>query len=111
MLVQFHLTVDGAGPMLGISLSLKAHPITHPRYWIDDPQAWTPFFDRLQDEKLVLPQKLSALRQWPSDAEMLLGQSGLKIFSRGLHHFKFVLRENRIDEAKAYVSCLLLPAR
>ena len=111
MLVHFDLTVDGTGPMLGISFSLKAHPITHPRYWVDDPQAWTPFFDRLRDEKLVLPQKLSALRQWPSDAEMLLGQSGVQIFSRGVHHFKFVLRENQIDEAKAYVSCLLLPTR
>ena len=111
MLVHIDLTVDGAGPMLGISFSSKVHPITHPRYWIDDPQAWTPFFDRLRDEKLVLPQKLSALRQWPSNAEMLLGQSGVQIFSRGVHHFKFVLRDNRIDEAKAYVSCLLLPAR
>lgn len=108
ILVHIDLTSDGAGPTLGLSFSLKQHPMNHPRYWIDDPQAWTRFFDCLRDEDFGVSEKLSGLRQWPSNAELLLSQSGAQIFSRGIHHFKFVLRENRIDEAKAYVSCLLL---
>ena len=72
------------------------------RYWLDRPGNWVAAIDRLREEGLALPEKLSALAGWPC-IEMLFGRTGMFVFVRGIHHIKLVMKTDGFEQAKAYV--------
>lgn len=99
---------DGSlGSTLGITAMIKQRFTNDPRYWIDDPEVWSPFLDALRQEEIVFSEKLDALSGWVSKPKVLFGKSGSFILMRGIHHIKLVVSEGRLAKAKAYVFMIL----
>lgn len=99
---------DGSlGSTLGITAMVKQRFTNDPRYWIDDPEVWSPFLNALRQEEIVFSEKLDALSGWVSKPKILFGKSGNFILMRGIHHMKLVVSEGRLAKAKAYVFMVL----
>lgn len=108
--IAVHLDVrsDGLGPKLGLGLYARDMAwLREGRYWLDAPSNWTAFIKSLREERLAVPEKLAALENWSSGAELLFGRSGQLVLVRGVHHVKLVATEDRIDQVKAYVFLLM----
>ncbi len=100
--VNLDVTADGPGPRLGVSFSPKMRYADDPNYWVDSPDLWAPFIDCLRGMDLVVPEKLSALAERVSGAEVLHDHSGSVILVWLIHHIKFSVRQGQIDQIKAY---------
>jgi len=108
--IAVHLDVrsDGLGPKLGLGLYARDLSwLQGGRYWLDSPSNWTPFIESMHEERLAVPEKLAALKNWSSGAELLFGRSGRFVLVRGVHHVKLVATEDRVDQVKAYVFLLM----
>lgn len=108
--IAVHLDVrsDGLGPKLGLGLYARDTSwLQSGRYWLDSPGNWTAFIDSMREERLAVPEKLAALENWSSGAELLFGKSGRFVLVRGVHHVKLVAMEDRVDQVKAYVFLLM----
>ena len=108
--IAVHLDVrsDGLGPKLGLGLYARDISwLQGGRYWLDSPSNWTAFIESMREERLAVPEKLTALENWSSGAELLFGRSGRFVLVRGVHHVKLVATEDRIDQVKAYVFLLM----
>jgi len=108
--IAVHLDVrsDGLGPKLGLGLYARDIAwLQGGRYWLDAPSNWTAFIESMREERLAVPEKLAALENWSSGAELLFGSSGRFVLVRGVHHVKLVLAEDRVDQVKAYVFLLM----
>ena len=97
-----HLDVEasGIGPQLGLSFAQAQE-------WAFDGRHWTALFDGMRAQNLAVPDKLSALAEWPSGPETLLGQSGGYMLIPCIHHVKYVLVGGRVAQVKAYVAWLV----
>lgn len=108
--IRFDLDAHGLGSTLRLGLYSKKRAADDPRHWVDSSQAWDPFLSRLQETLAPDPEKLSALSQWQSPPEVLIGRSGILFLLRGIHHIEVVLRHDCIDDVHANVFCLLCPS-
>ena len=100
--VGFDVEADGVGPALG--LSFFAQETQFPK----DIQIWRPLMDGMSEDRLVVPEKLSALADSWLGSEALFGASGPVVLVRGIHHIKFKVIGDRIEQVKAYVFLLML---
>ena len=100
--VHFDIGENGVGPKLGLSCFARETE------WLKDVRHWSALFDALREEPIVVREKLSALADTSSGAEVLFGRSGAITLLRGIHHIKLVLTENRLEQVKAYVFLLLM---
>lgn len=107
--VNLDVTGNGLAATLGLNFMTKPRAVNDPHYWIDHPQQWRAFLDYLNDSGCAVADKLSALGEWTTGLKTLFGKSGPFLLIRGIHHFKFVFREDHSDKIKAYVYCLICP--
>ena len=107
-----HLDVhgDSLGPKLGLSFLAKERRASDPRYWLDSPDLWTAFVDGLRETGLAVPAKLDALGDWSRGPTTLFGDSGVFVLLRGIHHFKLVLENGQVEQAKGYAFMVLIAA-
>ena len=103
--VHLDVHADGVGPRLGLSFYAREGQ------WLKDIQHWIPLIDGIREQRLAVPTKLSELTDSWAGAETLFGKSGPIVLVRGIHHFKFVLVDDRIEQVKAYVFALMLGLR
>ena len=100
--VHFDMQANGVGPTLGLSFYAKEGQ------WLKDIRHWTPLIDGISEDGLAVPEKLSALTEAWSGAQIVFGRAGPLILVRGIHHIKFTVIEDRIEQVKAYVFMLML---
>ncbi len=103
-----HFTVDagGMGPMLELHIFSQNRMYDH-QGWFKDKQYWTALMDGIRREGFADPEKLSELAKWSSGAKTLFGKSGPFVVLQRIHHFKFVLIEDRIHRVKGHVFLLM----
>ncbi len=101
---------NSLGPTLGLTFIVKQRYTNHPRYWLDGPGEWDPFLNALRQEELIVPEKIQALGDWVVKPSSLFGRSGRFILLRGIHHIKLVIRNGKLNGAKAYVFLVLSAA-
>ncbi|MDE0153328.1 MAG: hypothetical protein OXN23_05625 [Gammaproteobacteria bacterium] len=100
--IHYDVAENGVGPTLGLSFFAKEGQ------WLKDVRHWTPLIDSIREEQLAVPEKLSELVAWSSGSEPLSGKSGSFVLVRGIHHIKFTLVDDRVEQVKAYIFLLLL---
>ncbi len=98
--IHLDMKASGIGPQLGLSFAQA-------REWALDGRHWTALIDGMRAQRLAVPDKLSALAQWSSGPEMLLGQSGGHMLIPCIHHVKYVLAGGQVAQVKAYVAWLV----
>ena len=98
-----HLDVQaaGVGPALGVSVYARD------TQWLKDIEPWIPLIDSLRRKGLAVPEKLSALANSWSGAEVVFGRRSTFLIVRGIHHVKLVQAGDRIEQVKAYVFFLV----
>lgn len=100
--VHLDVETDCVGPALGLSFYAGKTG------WVDDIQCWRPLVDGIREDGLAAPEKLSALADsWPG-VNSVFGASGPFVLVRGIHHVKFTVTGDHVDQVKAYVFMLLL---
>ena len=108
---HFDVYREGLGTRLGLSFfsqpntTLKA--IRSGSYWLDRPDYWTAILREFKDQYPTVPEKLDALSDWSPEPRMLYGPGGAFLLIRGIHHFKLVIEEEKISQAKAYVFMMI----
>ena len=105
--VHVDIRDGGLGPTLGLSLFTRDREPKDGRYWLDRPDYWTALIDAIRERDLAVPEKLSELARWSSNAETLFCESGAFVLMRGIHHIKLVVSGGRIDQVKGYVFLLM----
>ena len=80
--VHFDVQAHGVGPRLGLSLFARE------AQWLKDIRHWTALIDAMREQRLAVPEKLSARAGSSSGAESLFGKSGAFLLLRGIHHIK-----------------------
>ena len=105
--VHFDVHAKGLGPALGLSFVTQDRDPEEGRYWLDNSRYWTALIDGMCEDGLGIPEKLSEVAKWPSEAEILFDESGALVLLRGIHHIKLVLKKDRVDKVKAYVYLLM----
>ena len=98
---------EGVGPTLGLTLIVKQRYTEDSSYWLDDLTDWEPFLEALNDEALMVPEKVAALADWVSKPTSLFAKTGRYVLLRGIHHVKLVVSGNHLRQAKAYVFLVL----
>ena len=104
--VHFAVGADGVGPTLELHIFSQNRMYEH-RGWFKEKLYWSALMDALRQEGLAVPEKLSELAKWSSGAKTLFGRSGLFVVLQRIHHFKFVLTEDRIHQVKGHVFLLM----
>ena len=99
--VHLDVQTDGVGPTLGLSFYAREGE------WLKDIRHWTPLIDGICEDGLAVPEKLSALADSWSGSETLFGRAGTCVLVRGIHHIKFTVVGDRIEQVKAYVFLLI----
>ena len=107
--INIDVYANGIGPRMGLSFGTKTKTPDDPQYMFDTPQQWKEFLLCLKKGNYAVSEKHSALSRWTPTPEMLLGRSVAMNLIRGIHHFKLVVLNNRVNEVKAYIYCMLLP--
>ncbi len=100
--VHFDVQATGVGPTLGLSFFAREAE------WLKDVRHWIPLIDGLREQRLAVPEKLAALADSSSGAEMLFGKSSPFLLLRGIHHIKLVLKGDCVEQVKAYLFLLML---
>ena len=100
--VHFDMQPDGVGPTLGLSFYAREGQ------WLKDIRHWTPLIDGICEDGLVVPEKMSALADAWSGADTLFGRAGPFVMVRGIHHIKFTIIGDRIEQVKGYVFMLMI---
>ena len=99
--VHFDMQADGVGPTLGLSFYARKGQ------WLKDIRHWIPLIDGIGEDRLAVPEKLAALADSWSGSETLFGRAGTFVLVRGIHHIKFTVIGDRIEQVKAYVFLLM----
>lgn len=99
--VHYDVTENGVGPKLGLSFFAQEGQ------WLKEIRHWTPLIDGIHEDQLAVPEKLSELVAWSSGSDALPGKSGSFVLVRGIHHIKFTLVDDRIEQVKAYIFFLI----
>ena len=60
----------------------------------------------MREKQLAVPEKLSELLTW-SGSENFSGESGPFALVHGIHHIKFTLVDDQVEQVKAYVFFLM----
>lgn len=105
--VNIDVVEDGVGPTLGLTLIVRQRYTKSSRYWLDGLTDWQPFLGALDNEDLVVSEKVAALADWVSTPTTLFAKSGRYVLLRGIHHIKLVISGGRLRQAKAYVFMVL----
>ena len=100
--IHFDLDSNGVGPRLGLSLFARE------AQWLKDIRHWTALIDAMREQRLAVPEKLSALAGSSAGAEALFGKSGAFLLLRGIHHIKLSFAGDRVEQTKAYVFLLMM---
>ena len=100
--VHFDMGEGGVGPRLGLSFFAREAE------WLKDVRYWAALIDGIGEQGLAVPEKLPALAKTSSGSETLFARSGAFVLMRGIHHIKFVLSGDRIEQVKAYVFLLMM---
>ena len=100
--IHFDVKAHGVGPRLGLSLFAREAE------WLKDIRHWTALIDAMREQRLAVPEKLSALAGSSAGAESLFGKSGAFLLLRGIHHIKLSFAEDRVEQTKAYVFLLMM---
>ncbi len=100
---HFDVGPGGVGLPLGVSFYARD------TQWLKDIEPWMALIDGLRRQGLAVPEKLSALAESWSGAEIVFGRRGMLLLIRGIHHIKMVLVGDRLEQVKAYVFFLVLP--
>ncbi|MCY4221505.1 MAG: hypothetical protein OXD35_07610 [Thiotrichales bacterium] len=104
--VHFEVNADGVGPTLELHVFCR-NTMYENQGWFKDKRYWGPLMDGLRQEGLTVPEKLSELAKWSSGSRVLFGRSGPFVALQRIHHFKFVLAEDRIHRIKGHVFLLM----
>ncbi|MDE0404530.1 MAG: hypothetical protein OXI53_04395 [Nitrospira sp.] len=104
--VQFVVGADGVGPALELHIFSQNRMYEH-QGWFKDKLYWSSLMDGICREGFAVPEKLSELAKWSSGAKPLFGRSGPFVVLQRIHHFKFVLTEERIHQVKGHVFLLM----
>ena len=104
--VHFEVGAGGVGPMIELHI-FSQHRMYDRQGWFKDKRYWTALIDGIREERLAVPEKLSELAKWSSGAKPLFGRSGPFVVLQRIHHFKFVLTEDRIHQVNGYVFLLM----
>ena len=99
--VRFEVGAGGVGPALELHIFSQNTMYDH-QGWFKDKQYWNALIDGIREERLVVPEALSELAKWSSGAKPLFGRSGPFVVLQRIHHFKFVLTEDRIEQVNGY---------
>ena len=99
--VHFDIDADGVGPTLGLSFYAREGQ------WLKDVQHWAPLIDGIQETGLAVPEKLTELVDWSSGSEPLSGRLGQFVLVRGIHHIKFTVIGDRVEQVKGYIFLLI----
>ena len=99
--VHFDVLGDALGPKLGLSFFHEAGE------WLKDFRPWEVLVEDLRQERLAVPDKLSALAASCCGAEALFGKAGMYVLLRGIHHLKLAITDDGVEEVKAYIFWLL----
>ncbi len=101
MVLHFDIGPSGVGPKLGLSF----HPL------LDDPYCrnfnCVAFGRELSNAGLAISKKVEALAGSWNRASTQFGKTGPFTLLKLYLHFKLVLNGDRIEQTKAYVSCIL----
>ena len=100
--VHFDIEGGGVGPTLGLSFYAQEGQ------WLKDIRHWLPLIDGIGEDGLAVTEKLSALTDDWSGMDTLIGNAGSFVHLRGIHHIKFSITGDRLEQVKAYVFLLLL---
>ena len=100
--VHFDVRASGVGPALGLSFFAREQE------WLKDIRHWMPLLDGIREQGYALSEKLSELASWSTGSTALFGKSGLFMLVRGIHHVKFVITGDRVEQVKAYVFFLMM---
>ena len=100
--VHLDAGADGVGPALGLSFYAGETA------WVEDVRCWQPLIDGMQEDGLAVSEKLSALADTWLGVITVFGASGPFVLVRGIHHIKFTVTGDRIEQVKAYVFMLML---
>ncbi len=90
-------------PTLGLILIVEQRQTKDSRYWLDGLTDWNPVLQALNQEDIVIPEKLQALVDLPSKPTRLFASSGHYIMLCGIHHIKLVIDQSGLVGVKAYV--------
>ncbi len=104
--VHFAVGAGGVGPTIELHIFSQNRMYDH-QGWFKDKQYWTALMDGIRREGFADPEKLSELATWSSGAKTLFGQSGPFVVLQRIHHFKFVLTEDRIHQVNGHVFLLM----
>lgn len=99
--VHFDVLGDELGSKLGLSFFHGQGE------WLKDFRPWAALVDDLRQERLAVPEKLTALAASCCGAEALFGKAGMYVLLRGIHHLKLAITDNGVEEVKAYIFWLL----
>ena len=104
--VHFAVGAGGVGPTLELHIFSQNRMYDH-QGWFKDKQYWTALMDGIRREGFADPEKLSELANWSSGAKPLFGKSGPFVVLQRIHHFKFVLTDDRIHRVNGHVFLLM----
>lgn len=105
--INIDVRETGIGPSIGLVLIVKQRYTKDSRYWLDGLTDWDPFLNALEQEEIVLPEKLKELRRWVSKPTVLFAKSRRFVLMRGIHHIKLVVANEGMVHAKAYIYLIL----
>ena len=100
--VLFDIRAEGLGPKLGLSF------YANKKQWSKNINYWKPLIEGIREDRLAVEEKLSALTHSCCGSEVLFGKSNPLLLVRGVHHIKFTVNDNRIEQVKAYIFQLMM---
>ncbi|MCY3880197.1 MAG: hypothetical protein OXF74_13590 [Rhodobacteraceae bacterium] len=103
--IHLDITADSVGPKLGLSFFAQE------KEWLKDIRHWSVLIDGIGERGYALPEKLAELARWSTGSATLLAPSGPIMLVRGIHHIKFAITGDRVEQVKGYVFFLMMSAR
>ena len=104
--VHFAVDAGGVGPMLELHIFSQNRMYDH-QGWFKDKLHWTNLMNGIHREGFGVPEKLSELAAWSYGTKTLFGRSSPFVVLQRIHHFKFVLTEDRIHRVNGHVFLLM----
>ena len=103
--LHFDVTAAGVGAALGLSFFAQE------KEWLKDIGPWRAVIDGSSARGDALPQKLAELSRWSTGSTTLFAKGGPITLVRGIHHLKFVMAADRVEQVKAYIFLLMMCAQ
>ena len=103
--LHFDVTAAGVGAALGLSFFAQE------KEWLKDIEPWRAVIDGSGACGYALPEKLAELTSWSTGSATLFAKGGPIMLVRGIHHLKFVMAADQVEQVKAYIFFLLMCLR